>query len=120
MTIQPIDIRRSLGRYTIRTKISLTLCEARDAQEWDAEFEASFDVDLGHPQSSLDPGAPANISIVWATINGEPAPDWMRPMLECDEVLEREMLAEAREADEAARQDYAEMVREERKLGGRA
>lgn len=113
-----------MSRYSITTDISVQLVGILDAIEHPLTLKLTFDVRPSFPETRLQPGEPASVEVLTATIvehNGwheikHEAPNWLWRMIEKDDRLEAEMLREAWESDEAARDDHADMVREERLL----
>ena len=110
------------GRYKILTDMTLTLIGTIDAKPHDITLEVTFDVEPERSATHFEPGEGATVSIQTATIienHGGPkmkrydAPYWLWPMIEGDECLAHEMLAEAWESDEAERDHQADSRREE-------
>jgi hypothetical protein len=112
------------GRYKITTDMDVRLVGTIHAMHHEIELELTFDIHPGIEESRLQPGEPASVSICTAYVierDGiyvarHEAPTWLWRMIEGDDALEIEMLAEAWEADEAARDYRAEAIREDRML----
>jgi hypothetical protein len=113
-----------MNRYSITTDLSLQLLQSHEAEEHMVELKLEFDVNPSRAESYLEPGEPASVQILTATIierdgihiTTHEAPTWLWRMIEADEALDAEMLREAWESDEAARDHRADMIREERLL----
>jgi hypothetical protein len=112
-------------RYRIATDMGVELLATLPSASHEAVLELTFNVTPDQSATHLQPGEGATVHIITAQIvenygtgnaKRHDAPDWLWAMIEDDDALEREMLAEAWEADEAAREQWADMAREERLL----
>jgi hypothetical protein len=92
-------------RYTLTTKLWLSVTESRDAEPYDVPLVVRFRMTDDGPE------------ITDAAVGGEPVQNWLWIILQDDVALAHEMIAEARDADEYARDSHADMIREERMPG---
>ncbi len=102
------------GRYSITTQMAVMLLESFDARDYPANLVLTFNITPERSATYLQPGEGATAEIITAHVGDEEAPNWLWEMIERDELIQSEMLAEARETDESARDHYADMAREER------
>ena len=110
------------GRYKILTDMTLTLVGVVNADQHDITLEVTFNVEPERSATYLEPGGGATVEVQTIRLienHGGPrqnyyeAPAWLWPMVEGDESLAHEMLAEAWESDESARDHQADSRREE-------
>ena len=109
--------------YSIMTSMSLRLIQTHDADDHLTSLRIAYTVNPAYPQTMLTPGEPASVQIISAEVEGggivsewHEAPAWLWALIEADEALDAEMLRAAWESEEAARDDHADRLREERLL----
>jgi len=106
--------------YTYQTSFTLRL-SGLDGSDHHVPLEIVYDVSPGRPQNSEDPGQPPIVKISKATLTDSKgvryrAHDWLWEILEGNDELGDELVAEANAADESAADDHADAMRREIRL----